>query len=60
MKLNKYFDSKYIFRIANLKDTKNIMNFLKDNWEPRNHILGSCKIFFVEFQNNSNLNFVVH
>ena len=58
MKLNKKFDSKYIFKIAKKTDLKQIMNFLSVNWEPKNHILSkNIKFFLYEFLNKDNLNF---
>jgi len=54
------FDKQYIFRHADLSDTESIMNFIKEEWPKKEHILAKNKEFFLyEFQNENLLNFVV-
>lgn len=54
------FDELYIFRHASVDDTEAIMDFIKDEWPKKNHILAENKDFFLyEFQNGQLLNFVI-
>lgn len=60
MRLNKTFDSKYIFKLAKNNDYKEIMKFLRENWNPKNHILSkNVNFFHYEFSNINNLNFLL-
>ena len=53
------FDKNYIFKIAESRYQRIIMNFIKENWDS-NHILGNQNNFFeYEHRQGDNLNFVI-
>ena len=54
------FDEYYVIRHAHLDDTELIMNFIRDEWPKKNHILSVNKDYFLyEFQNGELINFVI-